>query len=929
MAVHDGSGGGWLLERDVALEAITAALGEVEGGGGVVVLFSGRAGVGKTSLLREGKRAAREAGFSVGSAVGSPMESGLPFGLLGQAVVQLVGSTVDDSSELQRLGDPAAGLYRMFRCLTSAAAEAPLLLALDDLHWADPDSLTFLGFLARRIGESGIMVLGSLRPEPTGASVLARELLGAGQARMLEVEALSREASVELVERTVPGVLDPAECERVWRACAGTPLLLEVAARTLGGGGSLPAASGEVGFGPSLLIERFVGVDGAALAFVRAASILGVRFRAELAGALAGLDAAQTNSARERLVRAGLIEDLGGGEAAFVHPLFAQALLEEWSASERESCHGAAFRLMVDRGQPDVIAAGHAVAARLEGDPQAIDVCARAGRAALAQGALEAASVHLQGAVELAGAAAPSELLLEYASALGARGQLVAAGEVCGRLLAREELDPAVRASGLSLLARTAMQNGCPAEAEQRYEQAAEQSMSADPATQVATLADAAITFQVAAPNPWSQAMILRALAVLPPGDTAMRGGLEFLHAYVSLVGGDASGAGLLAREARAWMDRGSPTDDTWGWGGMVHSLNAFKALEDFGGTTELFEREFARAVRGGAPMLICAVAISYSDTLNRLGRPREALELVENALALSEMPMAPWTDIALAALLAELGRDQPARQHVESLRAFLAEMPEQYYAPASLWLDLLDARRLLEVGEPARASERMQHASRIAELTGWREPCIVPWAGVAIEAHLAAGQIDLARNATEQLDTLSRRLPCSWPRAALELGRARLAAEEDRTGDADRQFEAALELHAKLPMPIAHAEALLAYGTHLRRSGRPREARQPITRACGLCERVGAERVARLARAELAATGGRRRRDHTRHDELTAQEQRVASLAGEGMTNAQIASVLHISSKTVGHHLQRVYGKLEIHSRRELIRRGRSPTSG
>ncbi|HME03432.1 MAG TPA: AAA family ATPase, partial [Solirubrobacteraceae bacterium] len=113
--------------------------------------FSGRAGVGKTSLLREGKRAAREAGFSVGSAVGSPMESGLPFGLLGQAVVQLVGSTVDDSSELQPLGDPAAGLYRMFRCLTSAAAEAPLLLALDDLHWADPDSLTFLGFLARRI----------------------------------------------------------------------------------------------------------------------------------------------------------------------------------------------------------------------------------------------------------------------------------------------------------------------------------------------------------------------------------------------------------------------------------------------------------------------------------------------------------------------------------------------------------------------------------------------------------------------------------------------------------------------------------------------------------------------------------------------------------------------------------------------------------
>ena len=220
--------GGWgLLERDDLLGAITGALAAVERGGGEVVLLAGPAGIGKTSLLTAGRHAARAAGFKIGSAVGSPTEVGLPFGLIGQAMVELGGSDVDDVVELQRLGDPSARLYRIFRWFSNLAAEAPLLLALDDLHWADPDSLMLLGFLARRLNAIRIVVLGSLRPEPDGASALARELLGAGHAQVLGVEPLSREASIALLERGAPGVLDRAESDGVWRACAGTPLLLQ------------------------------------------------------------------------------------------------------------------------------------------------------------------------------------------------------------------------------------------------------------------------------------------------------------------------------------------------------------------------------------------------------------------------------------------------------------------------------------------------------------------------------------------------------------------------------------------------------------------------------------------------------------------------------------------------------------------------------
>ncbi len=924
MAACDGVSGG-LLERDIALGAIMEALGDVERGGGAVVLLAGPAGIGKTSLVQAGRRAAQEAGFGVGSAVGSPMESGLPFGLVGQAMVELGGSDVDDVVELQRLRDPSARLYRMFRWLAKVAADAPLLLALDDLHWADPDSLVLLGFLARRVRDSRIMVLGSLRPEPDGASAVARELVGCGLARLLSLQPLSREASVVLVERAVPRALDEAERERVWRACAGTPLLLKEAARTLGGGRVLPAP-GDGGFGVSLLLERFAGVEGDALAYIQAASILGVRFRRALAGALAGLDDARMEVAHARLARARLLEDLGGGDAAFVHPLFAQALLEAQPLAERERRHGEAFRLLHDRGEADGVAAEHAVAARLIGDPHAVEVCARAGRAALAQGALEAASAHLKNAVELAGEAAPDELLLDHASALGAQGHAQAVGEACGRLLARPGLDPALRVRSLALIARTEMYAGRPAEAEWLYEEAARVAALADPATQVATLADAAVTCHVVSPNHWALAMISRALAIFPVDDAPTRRSLELFKANVSLMGGDPWGEELLAHEARRATDPDDDSQDRWGWGRPIHWLNLFKMLEDFDRATEVFEREFDRAVRSGAPLLISTLALSHADTVNRLGRPREALELVQNALALSELPMAPWTHIALAVLLTELGQDEDAAPHVEALRSFLTAVPPQYYAPASLRLDVLDAMRLLGAGEPDRASEKMLHAAHIAEVTGWREPCIVPWAGVGIDAHLAAGRIDRARALIDDLDELARPLSCRWPRAVLELGRARLAAADGRTEEADRRFEGALKIFAELPLPIAYAEALLAHGAHLRRSGRPRQARQPISHALELCERAGAERVARLARAELAVAGGRRRRRKTDPSELTVQEQRVASCAAGGMTNAQIAAALRISPKTVGHHLQHVYAKLDIHSRRELIRRAHPP---
>ena len=908
-----------LLERDAALGAVAAALDGVRAGSGAVVLLIAPAGMGKTAVIERGRRMASAAGLRAASAVGSPMETGLPFGFIGQALAGLGATANDDLAGLERAGDQATRLYRLFRWLVAtAAAGPPLLLALDDLHWADADSLELVGFICRRLAGCPIVVLGSLRPEPDRAGTLARELVGSGHARLVPIEPLSREASGTLLSRAMSHRLDEEECDRLWRACAGTPLLLGAAALALERQGTLPVHPADgPGFGRALLLDRFVGVGPDAVDYVRAAAVLGVRFDAALAGALAGFDDGRAAAAHRRLVRSGLLQDLGRGRTAFVHPLLAQELLDSRSPSERERGHADAFRLLVERGAPDALAAEHAVAGKMVGDPLAVEVATRAGRSALAQGALEAACTHLGHAVSLAGDAADQPLLLDYAASLAALARIEDAERVCGDLLSRPDAGPAVRARALVLLARTASVAGRPGEAERLYEEAAASAVLVDPATHAATLADAANTCHITSTTTWTLAATSQALAILPPGDPQRRP-LEVLEAWTRLMEGDASGTALLAAEARRWRSRGEP-DVGWTWTSAVCTVNALSLLEDHDAATAVLEREFHLAVESGAPILMVALAIAYSQALARVGQLTEALDWVRGAIALSG-PLIPWSDLALVTLLIDLGRDDEADPHIARLREVIDRVSPKYYASVTLWLDLIQGRRLLAAGEPHAASAAMSHAGEIAALTGRRHPGIVLWAGVAIDAHLVAGRIEAAVGVIEQLEESVRALTCRWPKAALALGRAQLDAVEGRDQAADHGFQGALREFEALSMPVHHAEALVAYGSYLRRAGRPRQAREPIARALEIAQRCRAERVVRVASAELAAAGGRRRRQGDRSG-LTAQEQRVAELAADGLTNAEIAHAIHLSPKTVGHHLERVYSKLGIRSRRELIR--------
>lgn len=940
MASHDdqepseargNAAGGRLLERDAVLAALGDLLDGAAASRGSSLFLVGAAGIGKTALLDWLEPVAGAAGFTVARAVASPMESALPFGLTGQAFRGLGGDEIEDALEPDRHTGRASRFFRTLRWLEKLSAPCPLAVLLDDLHWSDTDSLDMVGFVCRRIGGLRVALVGTLRPDPDRATELAADLSSSRSARIVHLDPLSPRASAELLERLVDQPLAEDVREQLWRACAGTPLLLEAAAAAVRDGRRPPSLGTGQQLRASFLLERFAGIGDVARAYVDAAAILGIRFRPADAALLAGVGEGMLAPAHARLLRAGLVEDLEPGWARFVHPLFAQALLDAQSGPERARLHAEAFALLVARGAPDAVAAEHAVAAGLTGDLAAVDVVWRAGRAAMGEGALEAASVHLGNALALAGDRAVDGLRLDHLRALVARARTEEVRQACTAMLRRRDLDATTRAQVLRLLARAAAVDGRSREVEQLYESAAAALEEPEPGVAAELLLDGAITGLVASPVHWVARVSARALE-LAPESSANRELLEFLRAYAALLGGRVDE--LQALEATVSLAGLRPPggDLGWAWTVAVHLLNALKSMERFDDAAALFEREFARAVAAGAPVLMHALAIAYADALHRLGRVEEALDLVVDTMKMTERPMSPWSDLAMAVLLTELGRDGEAEAHLQAMRIFLEGVPPDCNAPVRLWTGLIGARSLLAAGDGAGASSLMDEVARTAVLTGFLEPCIVPWAGVAVTAHLAAGRRASAEAVLDELETMGARLPCRWPRAAVALGRAQVAAEDalhakrarpggdGALGQVGDLFLSALARFEELALPVAHAEALLCHGRFLRRAGRMVQARQQLALALSLADRSGSLRVARLAGAELAAAGGRRRRRDDDPQRLTAQEERVAALASEGLTNAQIGQALYLSPKTVEHHLGKVFAKLGLASRRQLM---------
>jgi DNA-binding NarL/FixJ family response regulator len=186
------------------------------------------------------------------------------------------------------------------------------------------------------------------------------------------------------------------------------------------------------------------------------------------------------------------------------------------------------------------------------------------------------------------------------------------------------------------------------------------------------------------------------------------------------------------------------------------------------------------------------------------------------------------------------------------------------------------------------------------------------------VQACVRSGRDEHAQAAHAALERFAQPGAPSW---ALALA-ARCRALLSQGAAAEREFAEALRMHARANRPFDAARTELLLGEHLRRTRRPADAREHLRAALEVFETMGAAPWADRARAELRAAGETtHKRDPDTLSQLTPQELQVAQFVSQGLSNKEVAAQLFLSPRTIEYHLRKVFMKLGISSRAELIR--------
>jgi DNA-binding NarL/FixJ family response regulator len=906
-----------IWERDGTLAAIERLLTDAHEGRGRSLFIVGEAGLGKTTMVERASAAARDQ-FRVTIGRGDAAESSLPFGVIDQALRGL-GFRSPTNAKTARQSPPQARSARLYAALQFLdELSSPALLLLDDLHWADDDSLALLSFLCRRIGSLPIAVIGTLRPWPDDALETVGPLTHDGDASMERLQPLSEASAAEMLNDRTGGI-STASARRAARLVAGNPLLLELEATSLRRGRAIPESDGDVASTKArLLRDRFIGVSAEDMRYAQAASVLGNRFRPVIAAAMANLSQEEGDRALEALSRGGVFSSDAPGWAQFVHALLRQVVYEEIPTPMRGRWHATAFRLLVAAAADPSEAAEHAARAGMIGDPESVAVLAQAGRVAMREGAIARAKQHLSAAVALAGSRAAADLLMDLGEVLLDSGDGRAAIVTFRRLLGIPDLPDQLRSAAQRMLGSALFIRGAVQEAGEAFRAAVAGALPADKSEAVRALLDEAFISWPTGGPALATPLLERARELAVGSSQRLRVRTDTAWAFSTFVGGDPTGIGVIDGEvAQALANpEAEKTDFAWSWGTLGTYGNMAKWTERFAEATRAYEIGMQAAERIGLPVAIATLAVMHGDTCLRTGRLREALQLADRATMLAELApeRAFWAAIIHAYTLNEMGQMEECAEWFRRSRA-LAD-PNENWA-GRVWLLHLEAVLAMHARRTADACALFDRLRTLANQLQILEPCIVPWSGDAITAYLYGGRIDDALAIIASLDSMAERLPCRFPRIVATGARAALTQDE---GEQKRLLDEAIALARESGMLMLEARLRHRLGALLRRSGQDRSARPLLRRAVELAESCGAGGLARKAGEELKLAHGRQHRQHVDPDVLTAAELRVRNLAERGVKSKQIADQLFVSPKTIETHLQHIYRKLGINSQRELI---------
>lgn len=921
-------GVGELLERDESVSMLKSNLERARAGTPTATFVVGEAGLGKTSLLESSVRDAND--FRVCRAHGERSEVTLPFGFLNEALAAAgFGDLLYSPSELS-VPERTLWSWNKLREWIEAQTD-PLLLAFDDLHWADADSRALVGLLVRYSRCSPMAIVATLRPHPDAAYREIEPLIDAARwnVSFVRLEPLSAVGSETLVERAIGRNLSDQERRRCAELCAGNPLLLEEVANQIGGDvGGLDFPRGSVSES-RLLLARFAGLGSSEMDYVRAASVLGVSFRAGAAATLAGFSNFEVAKSLDVLCTAGLLRSAEREFVSFAHALFREALYEDIAIPVRCQLHAEAFEILWGLGVPAGEAARHAVEAHLVGNPVALEATHRAGIEALDSGAFDQAKSWLRASLELGGPRMKPVEKLGIAKDLKEAGAAEDALELASEVAATSPISPDLAAEATRTMARACYETGDAPRSGELFEIAARLIAGVDSRVGAETLVEGSL-IALYGSGPL-RAERFTALAEELLGDDID----PELSSWLQIARGQAR---LLMAEPDALHDLHAAIDSlqhehvalrgyrgSIEWGPRLVQLQTAKLDGDFAQAIKIYEMAMDEARRAVAPFAVSVFGVAHADTLTRSGRLLEARETL--SAAIENVPWmsgrAPWAMVGLAHVNYECNRMDESRELCEQIADLIGDNRSSQ-PMLRCWLYRVLGSLALHAHDVTSACRYASATAEIADETGIREPCSIPWHSSAIAAYAAAGRTEDLASVVERLVWATERVPCRWPRALLARARALAAVCDGDPEIAQISFEEAIGHHANMAMPLELVETLIPYGSFLRRQGNLGGARTHLREAVKLSRRCGATRLKLVAEGELRLAGGRRRESAAR-GVLTPMEKRVAELASLGLTNLEIAHQVFISPRTVEHHLSRVYANLSISSRRDLIQLQRS----
>lgn len=961
-------------------------------GEGQVVLLSGDGGVGKTRLLHEAARTARADGWQVAMGHGYPLETTIPYALFADALGPMLEAL--DSGALMRItrGDRAllgalapALLERMgaparsgdtlppaeqrvrlhtaiVQLLVKLAERTPLLLALENLQWADSASIELFHVLGRQVPAHRILLVAtwneSDREPPVDLRVATRSLRAMGVAHDMRLEPLAREQVGHLVAShfAVEPTLVDTFAARLHHATQGNAFFVDQVLRELVTRGDL-RRQGDTWIGwhlealalpPSVrdvLAARLARLTPDARRLADVLAVAGANATHDVVRMVLDVDEPALHAALQPLREHGLVREQEAGETVayrFAHPMLQQALVDALGLVRERELHAVIARAVEHTAGTRADAQAEAIAVHwLRADPRhEPDVAVRwlmaAGRDALARLARREAAAMLRAALDRADAhpdrvdqALVPPLLDELMRVYRRLGEYRHAIDMCERAVAhaqatKDTLGVAV-AERRHALALQAL--GRREESLEHFDSAIRNArLAGDAVLVVRTQLARGDALQALGQVEQAKREVADAIATAERLDQVpLLARAHRLQLMLHLWTGPSHRAWAYARSAVQLAEKSGERNLQW------HAHFGAAVLAGLTSQTAALATHLAEATRLAralaSPMLElrCGeIALEYRAGIGEWDRAiAEGERAVAVARAFDQTTLRArllhWVsgvylqrgDHAAATRLVDEAWDAAGADHIDPTRPFEVHGVLPAYVART--------RLLVAMGAHIEALHLGHDALAMAERTGYIAWAVYRLLPAMAEAALAIGdqatvalvRERLARNAAH----LAHPLGAAW--VSVIDGEVAHAAERD--AEAIDHLQRAIAQFENVPFPYdaAHARLRLArcFVAHGARDDAVHEARE----ALAIFERLGARPAADHARSLLRELGARMPAVSSASHAftgLTSRELEIVRLVAQRLSNKEIGARLGITARTAGTHLANIYEKVGLRDR-------------